>query len=316
MIYTLTVNPSLDYIVEVEDFRSGQLNRTVAETVRAGGKGLNVSIVLKNLGVESCALGFSAGFTGEQIVNELNTRSIQNDFVKLHAGFSRINTKITSVGSGKIVSETEINARGPVIALEERDELFSRLSMLKNGDTLVLSGSIPRSLPSSLYADVMDAVEAKGVRCVVDATGPLLAISLPHHPFLVKPNADELGEVFEVKVNSCEDAARYAFAMRDMGAQNVLVSLAGDGAVLAASDGKVYSGKAIPVELVHSVGAGDSMVAGFLAGLEEKMKWKDALRYGICAGTATVGSKGLAEKSTVQQLLNSYPEDFITQIAV
>ncbi len=297
MIYTLTVNPSLDYIVDVEHFCEGKVNRTFGEKIVAGGKGINVSIVLNNLGVRNRALGFAAGFTGHEIELRLREKGVDADFIRLEGGVSRINVKLRSD------CESEINGMGPNIPFAAVEELYARLDSLCAGDILVLAGSIPSCLSESFYSDVMARLEDRGVLFVVDASGSLLKRALCHGPFLVKPNNHELGGIFGVAITSREEAVPYALRLREMGARNVLVSLAGEGAVLAAEDGKVYSLPAPRGTLVNSVGAGDSMVAGFIAGYEKSHSYEEALRMGICTGSASAFSGELADAAGVEALL-------------
>lgn len=313
MIYTVTVNPSLDYIATVNGFQPGMVNRTCAEKINAGGKGINVSIVLHNLGVENRALGFVSGFTGSEIERLLHNQGVATDFIHLSAGFSRINVKMRSLqqsASGEataaIGEESEINGQGPHIAPADIDALYAQLDALGEGDTLVLAGSIPSVLPETLYSDIMARLCSKGVRFVVDATRELLTKSLAYKPFLVKPNNHELGEIFSVELKTRDEVVPYAERLRSMGAQNVLVSMAGEGAVLAAADGNVYQGPAPKGTLVNSVGAGDSMVAGFVAGYAQTNSYKAALKMGLCTGTASACSEHLADKEQVQRFLESY----------
>ena len=301
MIYTLTVNPSLDYIVDVEDFKSGQVNRTKSEKIFPGGKGINVSIVLQNLGFKNKALGFTAGFTGKQIEEMLNQKGVDTDFIHLEEGMSRINVKLRSN------EESEINGQGPSISKDDIAALFEKLDGIREGDTLVLAGSIPQTLPQTFYSEIMAGLCQKKVRFVVDATRDLLKKSLEYKPFMVKPNNHELGEIFGVELNSREEVIPYALKFREMGAQNVLVSMAGKGAVLAAADGKIYQGPAPDCVLVNSVGAGDSMVAGFIAGYESSGDYSQALKMGLCTGTASAASEELAAKADVEKILKSYP---------
>jgi 1-phosphofructokinase len=313
MIYTLTVNPSLDYIVDVVDFKTGCVNRTASEKIFAGGKGINVSIVLKNLGIESRALGFTAGFTGKQIESLLQKKGIDSDFIQVDEakGFSRINVKLRSVGGsgdtdGTSKEESEINGQGPKLDQGDIDALLSKLDGLASGDMLVLAGSIPSSLPQSFYSDIMARLQTKGVRFVVDATRDLLKNSLSYKPFLVKPNNHELGEIFGVTLKTREEVIPYAEKFRQMGAENVLVSMAGQGAVLAAADGKIYQSPAPRCQVVNSVGAGDSMVAGFIAGFMETSTYEGALKMGICTGTASAGLEELATRADVEKVLSSF----------
>jgi len=265
-----------------------------------GGKGINVSIVLTNLGFENQALGFTAGFTGRQIEAMLEEKGVKSDFIHIENGLSRINVKM------RAQKESEINGRGPQITKADIDALFARLDKLNKDDLLVLAGSIPVDLPKTFYSDIMKALTPKGVRFVVDATGDLLKKSLEFKPFMVKPNNHELGEIFGVELKSKEDVAPYAQKFREMGAQNVLVSMAGQGALLASADGNIYQGPAPEGKLVNSVGAGDSMVAGFIAGWMKNGSYKEALKMGLCTGSASACSPQLATKETVDKFLQDY----------
>ena len=296
MVYTVTFNPSLDYIVSVADFRLGLTNRTDSEAILPGGKGLNVSMVLRNLGVDSRALGFVAGFTGEEIVRRVEEMGVKSDFIRLREGISRINLKLKSIDG------TEINGRGPRIGREAVGELMERLDALGEGDVLVLAGSIPGSMPDETYGKIMERLAGRGVMTVVDATKNLLMNVLEYGPFLVKPNNHELGEIFGVELRDREEAIPYARRLRELGAVNVLVSMAGQGAVLAAGDGEVYAASAPRGKLVNGVGAGDSMVAGFLAGWMERNNYRHAFRMGIAAGSASAFSELLATGEEVMDL--------------
>lgn len=297
MIYTITFNPALDYIVSVKDFKLGMTNRTESETMLAGGKGINVSVVLKNLGYESLALGFVAGFTGEEIRKRVKGQGCKEAFISLPEGTSRINVKL------KDVDGTEINAAGPGIDKGSLDKLMEQLDDLKKGDVLILAGSIPRSLPDTIYSDIMRRLREKDVLFVVDATKDLLVEALTYRPFLVKPNHHELGEIFGVKLENREDVIPYAKKLQEMGAANVLVSMSGKGGVLVAADGKVYESPAPEGKLVNAVGAGDSMVAGFLAGYFENGEYERAFRIGLATGSASAFSENLATKAEVEALL-------------
>lgn len=296
MVYTVTFNPSLDYIVSVEDFRLGLTNRTDSEVILPGGKGLNVSIVLSNLGIENTALGFVAGFTGAEIVRRVEGMGVKSDFIRLWEGISRINLKLKSIDG------TEINGRGPRIGREAVGELMGRLDALGKGDVLVLAGSIPGSMSDETYRKIMERLAGRGVMTVVDATKNLLMNVLEYGPFLVKPNSHELGEIFGVELRDREEAIPYARRLRELGAVNVLVSMAGQGAVLAAGDGEVYAAAAPRGKLVNGVGAGDSMVAGFLAGWMERHEYGHAFRMGIAAGSASAFSELLATREEVTDL--------------
>lgn len=297
MIYTITFNPALDYIVSVNDFKMGLTNRTDGETLLPGGKGINVSIVLNNLGVENTALGFTAGFTGKEIRKRLEEIGCRTEFIEIGNGFSRINVKL------KNIDGTEINGKGPDIDSESLRKLLDRLDALKEGDILVLAGSIPASLPDSIYQEICERLSGRGIVIAVDATRELLMNVLPFAPFLIKPNNHELGEIFGVTLRTAEEVIPYAEKLRAMGAANVLVSMAGKGAVLAAADGKVYRREAPRGRLVNAVGAGDSMVAGFLAGWLKTGSYEEAFKMGVATGSASAFSELLATKEEVEGLL-------------
>lgn len=298
MIFTVTFNPSLDYIVRVDEMRLGTINRTNYEQLLPGGKGINVSIVLGNLGHPSRALGFSAGVTGVALEKLLADSGVDADLVHVKAGFTRINAKV------KAVEETEINGQGPRIAPEDVDALFSKLDVLGQDDTLVISGSVPNTLPSDMYEQVMERLAGRGVRIVVDAERDLLTRVLSYRPFLVKPNNHELGDIFGVALKNRDEVVPYARRMQEMGAQNVLVSMAGEGGVLVAADGQVYQSPAAQGTVVNSVGAGDSCVAGFLAGLMETGSYQTAFRMGLAAGSASAFSDHLATRPEVEDLMS------------
>lgn len=298
MIFTVTFNPSLDYIVRVDEMRLGTINRTNYEQLLPGGKGINVSIVLGNLGHPSRALGFSAGVTGVALEKLLADAGVDADLVHVKEGFTRINAKV------KAVEETELNGQGPRIAPEDVDALFSKLDVLGQDDTLVISGSVPNTLPSDMYEQVMERLAGRGVRIVVDAERDLLTRALPYRPFLVKPNNHELGDIFGVTLKTRDEVVPYARRMQEMGAQNVLVSMAGEGGVLVAADGQVYQSPAAKGTVVNSVGAGDSCVAGFLAGLMETGSYQTAFRMGLAAGSASAFSDHLATRPEVEDLMS------------
>ena len=298
MIFTVTFNPSLDYIVRVDEMRLGTINRTNYEQLLPGGKGINVSIVLGNFGHPSRALGFSAGVTGVALEKLLADAGVDADLVHVKEGFTRINAKV------KAVEETELNGQGPRIAPEEVDALFSKLDVLGQDDTLVISGSVPNTLPSDMYEQVMERLAGHGVRIVVDAERDLLTRVLPYRPFLVKPNNHELGDIFGVTLKTRDEVVPYARRMQEMGAQNVLVSMAGEGGVLVAADGQVYQSPAAKGTVVNSVGAGDSCVAGFLAGLMETGSYQTAFRMGLAAGSASAFSDHLATRPEVEDLMS------------
>ena len=297
MIYTVTVNTSLDYVVEVNSFDLGMTNRTVSEKIVPGGKGINVSMVLKNLGYTSTALGFAAGFTGEELVRSLEEKGICQKFIPIKNGFTRINLKLQSVDG------TEINGQGPEISEEDLQKLMYRLKELKAGDILFLAGSIPGTMPQDLYKRIIGMLNDKGVLIVVDATKELLTNVLPYHPFLIKPNHHELGEIFGVKLTTRQDVIPYAKKLQEMGARNVLISMAAEGSVLVAEDGTVVSREAPKGNLVNGVGAGDSMVAGFVAGWLMKQDYEFAYKMGAAAGSASAFSEELATKDEIQDVL-------------
>lgn len=294
MIYTVTFNPSLDYIVSVEDFKLGLTNRTSSELMLPGGKGLNVSMVLGNLGIENTALGFVAGFTGAEIVHRIEQMGVKSDLIPIDNGISRINLKLKSIDG------TEINGCGPEISNESVQKLMEKLDVLGAGDVLILAGSIPSSMPDDMYRRIMERLNGRGVMIVVDATKDLLVNVLEYHPFLIKPNNHELGEIFGVELKTREEVIPYAIKMQKMGAANVLVSMAGEGAVLVAEDGSVHEAPAPEGKLVNGVGAGDSMVAGFIAGWMEKKNYGHAFAMGISAGSASAFSEQLATKEEVE----------------
>ncbi|MCH5333181.1 MAG: 1-phosphofructokinase [Agathobacter sp.] len=298
MIYTVTFNPSLDYIVTVENFAPGVVNRTSREIIFPGGKGINVSMVLKNLGCENTALGFVAGFTGQEITRLLKEKGISADFIHVPSGFSRINVKL------RAQKETEINGRGPQIGEEDIARLYAKLDQLSDGDMLVLAGSIADTMPGSMYMDIMAHLQGKNLNIAVDATRDLLMNVLPYRPFLIKPNNHELGEIFRTVLTDKNDVVRCAKELQAKGARNVLVSMAGDGAVLVAEDGSEYRMEAPKGKVVNSVGAGDSMVAGFLYGYMATGSCEEAFRWGVCTGSASAFSEELATKTEVEALLN------------
>lgn len=296
MIYTVTFNPSLDYIVSIDDFQLGKTNRTTKELMLPGGKGLNVSTVLQNLGLENTALGFTAGFVGEELKRLAKETGYHCDFIEVKNGTSRINVKL------KDFDGTEINGMGPVID-EEALKIFSeKMNHVKEGDTVVLAGSIPASMPKNIYSEILKMSAGKGIRFVVDAAGELLKNVLPYEPFLIKPNNHELGELFGVTLKTKEEVVPYAKKLQAMGARNVLVSMAGEGAVLIDEKGKVHQLDAPEGTLVNAVGAGDSMVAGFLADWEEKGDYAHAFRMAVAAGSASAFSELLATKEEIENL--------------
>lgn len=298
MIYTVTFNPAIDYVVELVSFNIGEVNRTTREYMNLGGKGVNVSRVLTNLEIPNTALGFVAGFTGEALRTGLGEMGVKTDFIKLKEGNTRINVNI------KGISETDINARGPEISDEAIEELFNKLDNLKDSDILVLAGSIPASLPSDMYERIMSRLYGKGIRFVVDATKDLLMKSLKYEPFLIKPNNHELGEIFGLQLKNDDEIIYYARELKKKGAKNVLISMAGDGAVLVDENNIAHRIGTPKGKVVNSVGAGDSMVAGFLAGYLENGDYQHALKMGTASGSASAFSEGLATKQEVMDLLN------------
>ncbi len=299
MIYTVTFNPSLDYIVTVNDFKLGRVNRTCEEIMFPGGKGINVSIVLKNLGMDSTILGFTAGFTGQEIQRRVTEMGCQEDLISIPNGLSRINLKLRSN------EESEINGMGPVIDDKAIQKLYQKLGALKEGDVLVLAGSIPSSMPETIYRDIMKFLEEKRVLIAVDATKDLLVNVLPYHPFVIKPNNHELGEIFHVTLTEREDIIHYAKELQKQGARNVLVSMAGNGAILVAEDGSIYTSEAPKGKVLNSVGAGDSMVAGFLYGYLTSGDYKTAFKMGISSGSASAFSENLATKDEINTIFNT-----------
>lgn len=298
MIYTVTFNPCLDYVVNVDTLTLGAVNRASRETVMAGGKGVNVSIVLKNLGHASCAWGFLAGFTGDEIARRLRDMGIDTDFISVREGMSRINVKV------KAAEETEINGIGPAITEADVEALYAKIDQLTADDILIVSGSVPSTMPGDIYERILARLDGRGVRIVVDATRDLLVNVLPYHPFLIKPNNHELGEIFDVVLTTREDVVPYAKKLQEQGARNVLVSMAGEGAVLVTEDGDVIESPSPKGTVVNSVGAGDSMVAGFVAGyLESDGSYEQAFRMGVCTGSASAFSLGLATRDQVEELL-------------
>ncbi len=297
MLYTVTFNPSLDYIVSVDDFKLGLTNRTTDELMLPGGKGINVSIVLRNLGFENTALGFTAGFVGDEIKRRVVEMGIVSDFIDVDNGISRINVKLKSIDG------TEINGMGPDISEDKVEQLMNQLEQLKADDCLFLAGSIPSSMPDDMYSRIMERFHERGCRIVVDATKDLLLKVLKFHPFLIKPNNHELGEIFGVELKTRESVVEYGKKLQEMGARNVLISMAGEGAVLVAENGEVHDSPAPKGKLVNAVGAGDSMVAGFMAGYLASGDYKHAFHMGLATGSASAFSENLATKAEVEEVL-------------
>ena len=301
MIYTVTLNPSIDYIVRLDELKTGITNRTTSEEYYIGGKGINVSCVLSELGIKSTALGFVAGFTGEAIEKGLKNPKITADFITLKSGISRINIKI------KAGEETEINCQGPHIDEEELLNLFDKIDNIQSGDTLIVAGNVPNTLPDDVYESILERLEGKDVRIVVDATKKLLVNSLKYKPFLIKPNRQELSEIFDTTVKTESDVVKYAQELQKMGAKNVLVSLGGDGALLVDEFGEVHKEGVIKgYKVLNTVGSGDSMVAGFVAGCIDKNDYSYALKRGSACGNATAFLNGLATKEKIEELLAQF----------
>lgn len=298
MIYTVTFNPSLDYVIGVEHLMLGGINRTTHEEIYPGGKGNNVAVVLSNLGVRSKALGFVAGFTGKQLEEMLQEYGCYTDFIWLDEGVTRINVKISSD------EESEINGQGPLITEQAIEELYEKLDQMANGDILVLAGSIPNTLPEDIYERIMARLSGKGIHFVVDATKDLLLNVLKYHPFLIKPNNHELGEMFHTELRTDEEIIEYAKKLQEMGAENVLVSMAGDGAILLTEKGEVHKGLPPKGTVKNSVGAGDSMVAGFLTGYLNTGDYQKAFELGITTGSASAFVYWLATREEIEALLN------------
>ena len=303
MIYTITLNPSIDYIVRLDKLVTGITNRTSSEEYYYGGKGINVSLVLAELGLDSTAYGFVAGFTGKAIENGIRNDHIITDFIKLKEGISRINIKI------KAGEETEINGQGPHITEQELERLLQKIDRLSNGDTLVLAGSIPNTMPDDVYERMMERIRFKSVRIVVDATKKLLVNSLKYKPFLIKPNRQELSEIFDVEVKTEDDIERYAKELQKLGARNVLISLGGEGAMLIDENGKKYKAGVMKEKVLNTVGSGDSMVAGFVAGYEKSGDYAYALKIGSVCGNATAFLPGLATKEKIEELLERFDKE-------
>lgn len=300
MVYTVTFNPALDYVVRVDGFRVGEVNRTSREEIQLGGKGINVSAVLSHLGVDNVALGFLAGFTGQALEEELRREGIRTDFIWLDQGLTRINVKI------KADQESEINGQGPNIDAAALDQLFRKLDKLERDDVLIVSGSVPATLPGDIYEQILARLEGRGIHFVVDATRDLLCNVLPYHPFLIKPNNIELGEIFGRTLNTDEEIRDCAVQLQQRGARNVLVSMAGDGSLLVDETGGCHRLGVPKGQVRNSVGAGDSMVAGFVAGWLKTGDYAYAQRLGAAAGSATAFSDGLATGDQIMALLNTF----------
>ena len=297
MIYTVTLNPSIDYVIKVDNLTKGKVNRVSEEYVYPGGKGINVTRVLKSLDYDNTALGFVSGFTGDYIVNCLKNLNLKSNFIKVKEGFTRINVKVKSI------EETEINGQGPKISEEELNEFYSIIDKLVDGDILILSGSIPSCLDEKLYEKIMERVNSKDIKVIVDATKNLLLNVLKYRPFLIKPNNHELAEMFDVELKSTEDVIFYARKLKEMGALNVLISMGKDGALLVSENDEVFISSVAKGEVVNSVGAGDSMVAGFVSGYLKTNSYEEALRLGAASGGATAFSSDLANREFIDRLV-------------
>lgn len=300
MIYTVTLNPSIDYVVRLDSLVTGITNRTTSEEYYYGGKGINVSCVLAELDLESTALGFIAGFTGEAIEKGIRNDRIITDFIKLKSGISRINIKI------KAGEETEINCQGPNIEASELDRLFAKLNRIEDGDTLVIAGSVPNTVPDDIYERMLEKIKGKKVRIVVDATKKLLRNSLKYKPFLIKPNRQEISELFETEVKTEQQIEFYAKELQKMGAINVLVSLGHEGALLIDEFGEKHKAGVLKGKVINTVGSGDSMVAGFIAGYEKEKSYPYALKLGSACGNATAFLSGLATKEKINELMQKF----------
>lgn len=297
MFYTVTLNPALDYILQVDDFGIGKINRTKTEKILPGGKGLNVSMVLKNLEIDTVAIGFIAGFTGDELRKQMEQKGVKTEFIKVQNGITRINVKISSN------QETALNGIGPDIDEKDIEELLQKINEITSDDLVILSGNIPKSIPKNIYQIICDILEKNNVTFVVDATRELLIDVLKYKPFLIKPNKEELEETFKVKITTKDELVTYAKKLQDMGAQNVLISLGGDGAMLLNKEDKVYYSKAPKGKVINTVGAGDSMVAGFLAGYKKTKDYEQAFKMGIATGSASAFSMDLATAKEVENLL-------------
>lgn len=295
MIYTVTFSPAIDYVVYIDELKMGTTNRTASEEYYFGGKGINVSTILTELGIDNTALGFVSGFTGEALEEGLKAKGIKTDFVHLDDGITRINIKI------KEKNETEINAQGPRISRQKIKELMDKLYNLNEGDILVISGNVPNTLPEDIYERILENLEGRGIEYVVDATGELLKNVLKYRPFFIKPNKKEMEELLGETISNIDELRKGAEAMQKMGARNVLVSLGKDGAYLLSEDGTEHTMEAIRQKAVNTVGAGDSMVAGFLAGCLRRQSFDEALKLGIAAGSATACSEGLATEEKIRE---------------
>lgn len=305
MIYTLTFNPALDYTTQVENFKIGKINRTKTENILAGGKGLNVSIVLKRLEIENTAISFVAGFTGKELERKIKEYNIKTDFIETNRGYTRINVKISSLEKNSLIqeSETALNGNGLEITENDIEKLLQKIQNINSNDIVILSGNIPKCINENIYEIICKELYEKNVKFVVDASQKLLMNCLKYKPFFIKPNKEELEETFNTKIETKEEIIIYAQKLQEKGAQNVLISLGGDGAILLTEKNEVYYSNTPKGQVVNTVGAGDSMVAGFIAGYLKKQNYKEALKLGIASGSATAFSAGLALKEEIDELL-------------
>ncbi|MDD4543018.1 MAG: 1-phosphofructokinase [Clostridia bacterium] len=299
MIYTVTINPAVDYTIKIPELVLGKVNRSEKEEYFFGGKGVNVSIVLHNLGIKSIALGFIAGFTGQFVRQGIYSLGIKNDFIDLPSGMTRINVKI------KADKETDINAVGPVIPKDSIELLCKKIEKVKDNDFLVLAGAVPNNVDEQIYSDLLSHLKAKNVHVIIDATRNYLINALKHKPFLVKPNRAELGQLFNKEIHTDADIVLYAKKLQEMGARNVLVSIGDKGAVLVTENDDVICNDAPKGITKNTVGAGDSLTAGFIAGYMEKKDFRYALKYGLASGSATAFSDTLASKNEIEQILKT-----------
>lgn len=300
MIYTVTFNPAIDYVMNVNTLQSKDINRSESEQLYYGGKGINVSVILTRLGVENKALGFLAGFSGKYVEELLNEENISNDFIYLQKGYTRINVKI------KTDAFFDINAQGPDIEKSDVDKLYKKLDMLKSGDVLVLAGSIPKSLPDNIYENILEKLSDKDIDFIVDATDDLLLNVLKYKPFMIKPNHFELGDIFSTEIKTIDDIKKYGGRLQQMGAKNVLVSRGKDGAVLLDETGEIHTIENVPGKIKSAVGCGDSMVAGFIAGYCKTKNYAYALKLGAACGNATAFSETLANKDKIDKMLEYF----------
>lgn len=308
MIYTITFNPAIDYIAEVNKFEIGEINKVISEKILAGGKGINVSIVLKNLGVTNIALGFIAGFTGNEIKQKIEEFGIETDFVYIQEKNSRINVKIQAKENGRVLTETAVNGEGPNITEEEINKFMVKIEKIKKDDYVVISGSTSKNMNEDIYEKICRKIKERGAEIVIDTTGKYLLNVLKYNPFLVKPNKKELEEIFSTQIVTEKDIIKYAKKLQDNGAQNILISLDREGAILITKDKKILSLKAPKGRLVNSVGSGDSMIAGFIKGFMINGDYETALKFGVAAGSASAFSKDLATKEEILYELSKIEE--------